>query len=141
MREIKIPLSALDDKNKLQNVVDSAGRRWDFIIIDEAISITEIPAWSIYIEGILVGTGDAVDPGEAVREAFLEAGLTSMPEAVLVKASGPDGDYAIFTLAGKAYRIPLKKFSEEVENSSLWTSTRQAKRPEIDALMSELKKL
>lgn len=132
-------------------VADSAGQKWKAalaktgITLEEgfALSIGEVPKWILYIEGHPIGTGQNENPGDALREAFAAAGLTSMPEAVEAKAINAEtGDaYSIFTLEGSAYCVPVTQFAEEVAKSSNWTTARQAKRPEIDALMKELKAL
>lgn len=49
--------------------------------------------------------------------------------------------FVVFTLGGEAFCVPRIQFSAEVERSSRWTQARQAKRPEIDALVEELKRI
>lgn len=129
---------------------DSAGKKWKASIskqgdkLEDGIALTvgECPLWSIFIEGAFIGVRSDENPGEAVREAFHAAGLTSLPEAVEVKAVSATGDiFMVFTLGGEAYCVPVKQFTEEVAKSSNWITARQARRPEIDALMLEIKKL
>jgi hypothetical protein len=133
---------------------DNAGGQWSGTIRQTPLDpfegsppmahfeVREIPLWAIYIEGAFIGVGANDNPGDAVHDAFRAAGLTSLPEAVEVKAVGADGGiFMVFTLSGTAYCVPLKQFTEDVAKSGNWVSTRQARRPEIDALMEEIKRL
>ena len=128
-------------------LTDSEGARWKFVMEggeDNAVSISieEIPAWMVYIEGHFIGTTVKEDAGEAVREVFLNAGLTSLPEAIEARAISADGsNHVVFTLEGKAYGGPLEQFINEVVKTSNWIMARQARRPEIEALMEEIKRL
>lgn len=127
-------------------LTDSEGQKWRLIMDGDEdgsidLSIEEIPAWSVYIEGHLIGMAVNESAGEAAREVFQNAGLTSLPEAVEVKAVGPDETFAVFTLEGEAYCVPLAQFVGEVAKTSNWITARQARRPEIDALMEEIKRL
>lgn len=151
MRQLKIELPTFQN-GVARQVKDSKGRNWEVVreLMDAAapaadqtefLTLREVPRWDIQIEGFQIGTADHGEAGEAMRLAFKAAGLTSLPEAVLVKAVTPEEQYAVFTLGGKAYSVPLKQFSEEVEKSGAWITARQARRPEIDALMIELRKL
>lgn len=147
MRQVRIELPSLQE-GIVRQVKDSTGRNWEVVREKlapaggeqtEFLVMNEIPAWEIQIEGYGIGSANGLHPGEAVRECFQAAGLTSLPEAVLVKAVSPEEQFAVFTLDGKAYSVPLKQFSEEVEKSSNWVRARQARRPEIDALLAELR--
>ncbi len=133
---------------------DDAGGKWktEFSAVradgtDEVtgfvVHATELGKWLIRIEGYLVGESVHEDAGEAVREAFSAAGLHSLPEAVAVTATPEAGGeaWAVFTLDGQAHKAPLAQFSAEIEPSGRWGKARQARRPEIDALMADLKKL
>jgi hypothetical protein len=151
MRQLKIELPTLKP-GEVRQIKDSTGRNWEVerrpmdaaapaADQTEFLVLNEIPRWDIQIEGFQIGSADSLHPGEAVRECFQAAGLTSLPEAVLVKAVSPEEQFAVFTLGGKAYSVPLRQFSEEVEKSGAWITARQARRPEIDALMIELRKL
>lgn len=131
-------------------VADTGGSKWKATLARKgdamengfAMTIEEIPAWAIFIEGIFIGARANKSPGDAVHDAFAAAGLTTLPEAVEVKAVGMDGSaFMVFTLSGTAYCVPVKQFTEEVAKSGNWVSTRQARRPEIDALMEEIKRL
>lgn len=128
-------------------LTDSEGQKWRLIMDGDEdgsidLSIEEIPAWSVYIEGHFIGVAVNEDAGEAVREVFQNAGLTSLPEAVEAKAVSADGStHMVFTLEGGAYCVPVGRFINEVAKSSNWITARQARRPEIDALMEEIKRL
>jgi len=127
-------------------LTDSEGQKWRLVMGGDEdgsidLSIEEIPAWSVYIEGHFIGVAVNGNAGEAVREVFQNAGLTSMPEAVEVKAVGQDETFAVFTLEGEAYCVPLTQFVGEIVGTSNWITARQARRPEIDALMEEIKRL
>jgi hypothetical protein len=128
-------------------LTDSEGTRWKFVMEggeDNAVSISleEVPTWLVHIEGHFIGMAANEDAGEAVRTVFQNAGLTSLPEAVEARAIGEDGSTSmVFTLEGKAYCVPLKQFANEVVKTSNWITARQARRPEIDALMEEIKRL
>lgn len=156
MRELKLTLSK-EQMEKLpegirEETKDSLGRRWIVFLKSVAegleniskgmeMVVSEITTWAIYIEGAFIGVATNEKPEEAVREAFQNAGLTSLPEAVEVKVVGPDGVFIVFTLSGEAYCTPLEQFMNEVAKSGQWITARQAKRTEIDALMEEIKKL
>lgn len=149
MRQLKIDLPTLQ-RGVVKKVTDTKGRNWEVVrgLSDAAgaeqtefIVLSEIPRWTIYIEGYEIGTGDHPEASEAMRGAFQAAGLTSLPEAVFVKAVSEGETFAIFGLEGKMYSVPLQQFNAEIEKSNRWTFARQAKRPEIDALLIELKKL
>jgi hypothetical protein len=127
-------------------VKDSLNRRWLVSMKEDGdgvaeVEVVEVTTWAIYIEGTFIGVATNLKPEEAVREAFQNAGLSSLPEAVEVKAVGPDGVFMVFTLGGEAYCTTLEQFANEVAKSSNWITSRQARRPEIDALMGEVKKL
>lgn len=148
MRQIKFNVQQL-----MSPVKDSMGGQWKVEADREGnLTLSEVAAWAVRIEGILVGKSFIEDPAEAVRAVFAASGLHSLPEAVAVFAlEDLDGhtqtdrlspeEWVIFTLGGEAYKVPRQQFGEEVEKSTRWVQARQAKRHEIDALMLELKKL
>jgi len=149
MRQVKVDLPTLK-KGVVKAVRDSRGRMWEVAREmvgkegeeqTEMLVLNEVPRWTIFIEGIVIGKDDHPNPAEAVRETFQKAGLQSLPEAVVVKAIEESGEtYMVFTLDGRAYCEPQDRFVE-VEKSSNWTKARTAKRPEIDALIRDLRKI
>jgi len=103
------------------------------------IELTERLPWTIALEGVVIGTAGGEDPAEAVREALRHAGVTSLPEAVEVRASRGTEAIVVFTLEGRAFKVPAQEFAADVARSTRWVQARQAKRPEIDALQRELR--
>ena len=129
---------------------DSVGIRWTLALrpvgeeeeFAAEADVEEAPTWAILIGGRVIGYANHEEPAEAVREAFADAGLSSLPEGVEIIAREEGGAaWAVFTLDGKAYCVPQAQFLAEVAKSDRWVSTQQAKRTEIDALMDEIKKL
>jgi len=135
---------------------DNAGIRWSLLLRKEPLPsedaegenpmeviVEECPTWAILIGGHIIGYANHEDPAEAVREAFADAGLSSLPEGVEIVARRDDEGtaFVVFTLDGKAFCTPHAQFLAEVVKSDRWISTQQAKRTEIDALMDEIKNL
>jgi hypothetical protein len=124
---------------------DGAGVRWTLGLRRKddglVVEAEEAPFWSILIGGHVIGHANHEVPAEAMREAFAEAGLSSLPEAVeVVVRRHDDGEsWVIFTLEGDAYCVPHAQFVAEVAGSDRWISAQQTKRQEIDALMAEVK--
>ena len=129
---------------------DSAGIRWILSLHPKVegetqeleVEVEEAPTWAILIGGHIIGYANHENPAEAVRGAFAEAGLSSLPEGVEIVARQEGGDaWTVFTLDGKAYCVPQVQFLAEVVKSDRWVAVQQTKRTEIDALMDEIKKL
>jgi hypothetical protein len=152
MRQVKIGLLQ-DDLAKIETgttmvfeTIDSTGKKWKGTLArvqsGYALIFDEMANWTIYVEGVLIGNAMNADPGEAVREAFLSAGLTSMPEGVEVKAVSADGEtWVIFALNGAAHKATAQEFNETVAKGTHWVQARTAKRQEIDALRQELSRM
>lgn len=129
---------------------DDVGIRWGLRLRPEIegedqgleVEVEEAPTWAILIAGHVIGYANHEEPAEAVREAFSDVGLSSLPEGVEIIARQEGGEsWAVFTLDGKAYCVLQAQFLAEVAKSDRWVSTQQAKRTEIDALMGEIKNL
>jgi hypothetical protein len=124
---------------------DSLGGRWEvqgpsggekpFFLL------SQIPDWDVRMEGVRIGSGVGKNPAEVAREVLAASAVTSLPEAVAVFVDSEKESFVVFTLGGEAFCVPRIQFSAEVERSSRWTQARQAKRPEIDALVEELKRI
>jgi len=134
--------------------VDSVGARWSLSlrsapaepgeaprVVD--VAVEEAPTWAVLIGGHVIGHETHEEPGEAVREAFSAAGLSSLPEAVEVVARRDDTgeSWVVFTLDGEAYCVPFAEFAADVLKSDRWTGAQRTKRTEIDALMAEIRSL
>lgn len=137
-------------------IVEESGAQWNGTIrairvtdpVDESgpsnlaglvIELTEMLPWTIALEGVVIGTAGGADPAEAVREALRHAEVTSLPEGVEVRASRGTEAIVVFTLDGRAFKVPAQEFAADVARSTRWVQARQAKRHEIDALQRELR--
>lgn len=152
MRQVKIGVLN-EDLAKIETgttmvfeTIDSTGKKWKGTLArvpsGYALIFDECAVWSVFVEGISIGSAMNADPGEAVREAFLSAGLTSMPEGVEVKAMSESGEtWIIFALNGAAHKATATEFAETVARGTHWVQARTAKRQEIDALRQEISRM
>lgn len=152
MRQMKIVLDVtrlgeLEEGNPVTGISDDGQQgQWAYSIKrglnSLEVVVSEMAKWIVRLEGFVIGEVSGNDPAESVRALLQASDITSLPEAVAVFAtSESEGNYAVFTLNGKAYCSTKKQFGEDVEKSSAWVGARQAKRTEIESLQNDLLKL
>jgi hypothetical protein len=128
----------------IEPIYDSEGKQWRLTIQQTdrvMITLAGVARWTIAIEGVIVGEGEDVDPGEALITAFKAADISALPEAVVAKVFNDEESWVVFALSGEQFQMPLQRFSETVEKSDNWVQARRTRRNEIEALQADLKKI